>query len=120
MALVVDEYGDIQGLLTLDDILEEIVGEFTTEPRSRVQKISKRRDGVFIVDGGEYLRSLNRRLGWNLPIDGPRTLNGLLLEQLEDIPEAGTRIEIGGLEFTITDINDNAISSVEVRERQPA
>ncbi len=118
MGLVVDEYGDIQGLLTLDDILEEIVGEFTTEPQPRVRRITKRRDGVLVVDGGEYLRTLNRRLGWELPTDGPRTLNGLLLEQLEHIPEAGTAIEIGDLSFTITDINDNAIKSVEVRESQ--
>jgi len=114
MGLVVDEYGDIQGLLTLDDILEEIVGEFTTEPRPRSRRVSRRHDGVFIVDGAESVRSLNRRLGWSLPTEGARTVNGLLLEQLETIPEAGTKAIINGLELTITQIEDNLIRTIEV------
>jgi len=115
MALVVDEYGDIQGLLTLDDILEEIVGEFTTEPRQRTRRIRSNRDGSYVIDGGETIRHINRRLNWDLPTGGARTLNGLLTEMLESIPEAGTSVEIEGLRMTITEIQDNAIKSVEVR-----
>ncbi|MDJ0655918.1 MAG: HlyC/CorC family transporter [Xanthomonadales bacterium] len=115
MGLVVDEYGDIQGLITLDDILEEIVGEFTTEPRSRLRRVTKRRDGTFVIDGGENLRSLNRRMGWNLPTEGARTLNGLILEQLETIPKTGTAMDIEGLHIVVTSIEDNAIKSVDVR-----
>lgn len=119
MGLVVDEYGDIQGLVTLDDILEEIVGEFTTEPRSRIKPLRRRRDGTLVVDGGENLRSLNRRLGWRLPTDGARTINGLLLEQLETIPEAGVKVEIDDLTFAIESVADNTIKTVCV-SRAPA
>ena len=115
MGLVVDEYGDIQGLLTLDDILEEIVGEFTTEPRPRTRRINRNRDGGFVVDGGESVRSLNRRLGWELPTEGARTLNGLLLEHLETIPAPGTQVQIGDLLMRITDIQDNAVKTVEIQ-----
>ncbi len=114
MGLVIDEYGEIQGLLTLDDILEEIVGEFTTEPRPRSRRVSRRQDGVYLVDGAESVRSLNRRLGWSLPTEGARTLNGLLLEQLETFPATGTMVHVGGLEMTITDINENQIKMIEV------
>ena len=119
MALVVDEYGDIQGLLTLDDILEEIVGEFTTEPRVRIRRLTRRRDGTLLIDGGENVRSLNRRLGWSLPTDGARTVNGLLLEQLETIPEPGTELVIDTLTFTISALQDNVIKAVEVRSENP-
>jgi Mg2+/Co2+ transporter CorB len=114
MGLVVDEYGDIQGLLTLDDILEEIVGEFTSEPKPRTRRITKTRRGSFVVDGGENIRHLNRRLGWNLPSEGAKTLNGLLLEQLESIPEPGTEVEIEDLQMTIRDLQENAIKTVEI------
>ncbi len=119
LGLVVDEYGDIQGLITLDDILEEIVGEFTTEPRTRIRRLSRRRDGTLLIDGGENVRSLNRRLGWSLPTDGPRTINGLLLESLGAIPEPGIEVQIDGLNFTITALHDNVIKSVEVRGAGP-
>ena len=119
LALVVDEYGDIQGLITLDDILEEIVGEFTTEPKQRTRSISKRKDGTYVVDGGETIRHINRRLNWDLPTGGARTLNGLLTELLEAIPESGTSVEIEGLTMTIIKIHDNAIKTVEVRITEP-
>ena len=115
MALVVDEYGDVQGLLTLDDILEEIVGEFTTEPKQRIRRISSDEDGSYLVDGGETIRHINRRLNWDLPTGGARTLNGLLTELLESIPETGTCVEVEGLSMTITEMHDNAIKTVEVR-----
>jgi Mg2+/Co2+ transporter CorB len=115
MGLVVDEYGDVQGLITLDDILEEIVGEFTTEPKPRTRRLSTRRDGTLVVDGAESVRALNRRLGWNLPTEGARTLNGLLLERLESIPESGTVVDIDDLIMTITEMVDNAIKTVEIK-----
>lgn len=116
IGLVVDEYGDIQGLVTLDDILEEIVGEYTTEPATldRPRTLSKLEDGSLLVRGDANLRSLNRRLDWGLPTDGPRTLNGLVLEQLETIPDAGATVEISGLEMTIVEISDNRIESVRI------
>ena len=115
MGLVVDEYGDIQGLITLDDILEEIVGEFTTEPRPRTRSISRTRQGVYMVDGAENIRTVNRRLGWDLPTEGARTINGLLLEHLENIPEPGTSVRIGDLALTITEMADNLIKSVQIQ-----
>ncbi|MEM9304930.1 MAG: HlyC/CorC family transporter [Pseudomonadota bacterium] len=117
MGLVVDEYGDIQGLLTLDDILEEIVGEFTTEPKPRTRRITRTRAGTLLVDGGENVRTVNRRLGWDLPTDGARTVNGLILEHLEEIPDAGTALTIGDLDITIREIAENAVRLVEVAPR---
>ena len=94
IALVVDEYGDIQGLITLEDILEEIVGEFTTDPSQRLKDVHPQEDGSFLVDGSVNIRELNRTMHWKLPTDGPKTLNGLILEFLEAIPEPGTSFRV--------------------------
>ncbi len=88
IALVVDEYGDIQGIVTLEDILEEIVGEFTTDHAANMPEIVPQADGSYLIDGTAVLRDINRALGWQLPTNGPKTLNGLILETLETIPEA--------------------------------
>lgn len=112
MGLVVDEYGDIQGLITLDDILEEIVGEYTTEGAERYKLMRMLEDGNWIIDGGASIRMLNRKMEWNLPIDGPRTLNGLILERLESIPDGNTSITIGRHVLTIVDMADNRIRKV--------
>lgn len=112
MGLVVDEYGDIQGLVTLDDILEEIVGEYTTEGAERYKLMRKLEDGNWIIDGGASIRMLNRKMEWNLPIDGPRTLNGLILERLESIPEGNASITIDNHVLTIVDMADNRIRKV--------
>jgi Mg2+/Co2+ transporter CorB len=115
LGLVVDEYGDIQGLVTLDDILEEIVGEYTTEGRDRSRIVRKLADGNFLVDGTAGLRVLNRRMGWDLPHDEAHTLSGLLIEELELIPEGKASIRIGTHVMTIVDIRDNMIRKVMIK-----
>jgi magnesium and cobalt exporter, CNNM family len=115
-AFVVNEYGDIEGLVTLEDILEEIVGEFTTDPATITHKdVHTEKPGVFIVNASATIRALNRALGWQLPTGGPKTLNGLLLEHLETIPDPGTMVRVGAYEFEVLQIADNAIRTVRVR-----
>jgi len=118
MGLVVDEYGDIQGLVTLDDILEEIVGEYTSDSRARTRYVRKLDDGNYLVDGIITIRALNRKTGWDLPEEEASTLNGLLLEELADIPAGNTSIRIGRHIMTIVEIKDNVISKVMVKPNQ--
>jgi Mg2+/Co2+ transporter CorB len=116
LAFVVNEYGDIEGLVTLEDILEEIVGEFTTDPATISHRdIYAEQPGVFIINGSATLRAVNRALQWQLPTDGPKTLNGLLLERLETIPAPGTTLKVGPYRFEVLQIADNAIRTVRVR-----
>ena len=113
LAFVVDEYGDIQGFVTLEDILEEIVGEFTTDPATVTHKhVHREAPGVFIVNAGATIRALNRTLGWQLPTDGPKTLNGLLVEKLETLPESGAEVVIGDYQFEVLQIGENTIRTV--------
>jgi Mg2+/Co2+ transporter CorB len=115
-AFVVDEYGDIVGLVTLEDILEEIVGEFTSDPATIVHRdVHRDASGNWLINASATIRALNRSLGWQLPTVGPRTPTGLLLEKLETIPAPGTALRIGGYEFEILQISDNAIRTVRVR-----
>jgi Mg2+/Co2+ transporter CorB len=114
IGFVVDEYGDIQGLVTLEDILEEVVGEFTSDPATRIKNVYADADGSYRVAGSVTLRSLNRTLGWKLPLDGPKTVNGLVIEQLEAIPQAGREVEINGYRFAITETRANAVKSARV------
>lgn len=114
LALVVDEYGDIQGLVSMEDILREIVGELGTEGRPVSTQISREAEGGFLVNAALPIRALNRRQGWQLPTDGARTLNGLLLERLERIPEPGTGLDLDGYAVEVVETGENAIRSVRI------
>ncbi len=112
MGIVVDEYGVVQGLVTLEDILEEIVGEFTSNLADQVDDIHPQNDGSYIIHGTATIREINKVLAWELPADGPKTLNGLLLENLESFPDAATGIKIDDYLFEMLEIKDNLIQSV--------
>jgi Mg2+/Co2+ transporter CorB len=119
MAFVVDEYGDIQGLVTLEDILEEIVGEFTTDPATMMHKdVHAEADGSFVASASATIRALNRSMRWNLPTDGPKTLNGLIVEFLETIPEPGTTLKLADYMLEVLQTGDNAIKTVRIRPPQ--
>ena len=119
IALVVDEYGDIQGIVTLEDILEEIVGEFTTDPADDVDDVVNEGNGTYLVDGAANIRDINRSQKWELPIDGPKTLSGLIVELLETIPEPTTCLKISGYPIEIVEADDNRIRSVRIGARVP-
>jgi len=115
MGLVVDEYGDIQGLVTLDDILEEIVGEYTTESRSKTREVRRLDDGNYLAHGTVTIRTLNRNMDWELPEEDASTLNGLLLEELGEIPYGKTSLKIGPHIMTILEIKGNMIGKVLIK-----
>ncbi|NHI00936.1 MULTISPECIES: HlyC/CorC family transporter [Oceanimonas] len=116
IGLIVDEYGDIQGLITLDDILEEIVGDFTTTISPTLSdEIKPQDDGSYLIEGSASIRDLNKELNWNLPTDGPRSLNGLILEYLEDIPEANIGLRVAGYPIEILEVENNVIKQVRVQ-----
>lgn len=114
VSLVVDEYGEIKGLVTLEDILEEIIGEFTTQSPLMARGLHRQPDGSYVIEGGTLLRELNRKLGFSFPLDGPKTLNGLILEHLQDIPEPNTSVRIAGHPMEIVQTQDRVIKSVRV------
>ena len=122
-ALVVDEYGELQGLITLEDIIEEIIGEFTTTtPVKAIRLHWTKQDGAVsaIIEGATTLRDINRKLGLSLPVDGPKTLNGLILDHLQDIPESGVSVKIGDVPMEIVQTQDRIIKTVRLfkpRER---
>jgi Mg2+/Co2+ transporter CorB len=115
VGLVVDEYGDIQGLVTLDEILEEIVGDFTAHTMGKIEDVHPQSDGSYLIRGTVSLRDLNRQLDWKLPTDDSRTLNGLIVEYLEDIPAAGTSLMIHGYLVEILRTRGTAIEVARVR-----
>jgi len=117
IALVVDEYGDIQGLVTLEDILEEIVGEFTTDPADEVDDVIGEGGNTWLVNGAANIRELNRSQNWELPTDGPKTINGLILEYLETIPVPTSCVKIHGYPIEIIETDDNRIRTVRVGPR---
>ena len=114
MGLVVDEYGELQGLVTIEDIIEEIIGEFTTQAPGGSESFRREADGSVIVDGMAPLRTLNRRLGTRFPLDGPKTLNGLIVEQLGDIPDAGMSFRVDEQGVEIMQTQDRAVRVVRL------
>jgi Mg2+/Co2+ transporter CorB len=115
LGLVVDEYGDIQGLVTLEDILEEIVGDFTTTMTpTPSEEVTLQPDGSYLVDGSASIRDINKEMSWQLPTDGPKTLNGLIIEHLEDIPQNNLSVRISGYPIEIVDVSNNRIKIVRV------
>jgi Mg2+/Co2+ transporter CorB len=117
IGLVVDEYGDIQGLVTLEDLLEEIVGEFTNAPADLITDIHPQNDGSYVIDGSTNVRDVNKALQWRLNEDGPRTINGLILEHLETIPETGTSVLIDGHPIEIVRMLNNSIRTVRIQPK---
>jgi Mg2+/Co2+ transporter CorB len=114
IGLVVDEYGELMGLLTLEDILEEIIGEFTTQSPLQTSQFKRQDDGSIVAEGGSLLRELNRQLGFKFPLGGPKTLNGLILEHLQDIPEPGTSLKLSGHPVEILQTQDRVVRSVRL------
>ncbi len=108
-ALTVDEYGDVQGLVTLEDILEEVVGEFTTASHVNISNLIEENDGSYLITGNTHIREINRCLNIELPTEGPKTFNGLILEHLESIPTPGTSLLISGHPVEVTKIQNNAV-----------
>ncbi len=117
VGLVVDEYGDLLGLITLTDLLEEIVGEFTTDLADSFPEVHRAEDGSLLLDASISVRDLNRALGWELSTDGPKTLNGLILEYLETIPDGDTSLKLEGHILEILQTTDNAVKTVKVVSR---
>lgn len=115
IGFVVDEYGDIMGLVTLDEILEEIVGDFSTEAIGKIEDIRPQADGSYLVKGGASIRDLNRKLGWELPSDGSRTINGLITEYLEDIPAPGTSLMLNGYQVDVMRTRGTAVEVARIR-----
>lgn len=116
--IVVDEYGDVLGLATLEDILEEIVGEFTTDYAATSPDIIPQDNGTFIVDGTAAVRTINKTLGWNLPTDGPKTLNGLITETLENIPDTNVCLKVDGHRVEVLQIKDNVVKAAIVHPKK--
>jgi Mg2+/Co2+ transporter CorB len=113
--LVVDEYGDLQGLITLEDIFREIVGEFTADTIDEDKDIHPQEDGSYLINGTANIREINRNNDWELPTDGPKTINGLVLEHLESIPDPGVSIRKGNYVIEVVQTADNAIKTVRMR-----
>jgi len=120
IALVVDEYGEVQGIVTLEDILEEIVGDFTTNVAEEEEELIREQNGSYILDGTAPIREINQELGWDLPTDGPKTINGLLTEALESIPDTIVCCQVGGYYFEILSVKDNVIHSARAWEAPSA
>jgi Mg2+/Co2+ transporter CorB len=114
LALAVDEYGDIEGLVTIDDLLEEVVGEFTTDLQNYTRDVYPQDDGTYLVDGTANIRELNRAYNWTLPEGGPKTLNGLLLNALEDIPETGTSLRIDDYTIEVVHSTEHVVKNARV------
>jgi len=114
IALIVDEYGDVQGLITMEDILEEIVGEYTTDIAEASPSIIPQADGSYLVEGSAYIREINREMNWQLTMDGPKTLSGLITEYLETIPQPGTCVMLAGYPIEVINVEDNLVKTARI------
>ena len=114
LCFVVDEYGELMGLLSLEDIVEELIGEFATHSPLQPARFHRQEDGTYLVEGGSLLRELNRKLGYRFPLDGPKTLNGLILEHLQDMPEPGTSLAVAGQRMDIVQTQDRVVKAVRL------
>lgn len=114
LGLVVDEYGELLGLVTLEDIIEELIGKFTTSTHDTSDRLQWDPQGCVIADGGQHLRTLNRKLDLNLPVEGPKTLNGLILEHLQDIPESGVSLKIAGVAIEVLQAENRRIKTARI------
>lgn len=120
MGLVIDEYGDIKGLITIEDILEEIVGDFTTSMSPTLaEEVVPQNDGSVLIEGGANVRDLNKAFNWTLPEDEARTVNGMILEAIEDIPLPDTTVNVGSYAIDIIDVQDNMIKQVRITPKKP-
>ena len=113
-AIVVDEYGEVQGLVTLEDILEEIVGDFTTNDADKIDEVIAQKNGSYLIDGTATIRDINKSTSWDLPLDGPKTMNGLVLEQLESIPDGNVSFRVNNFKFETIEINGTRVKKVAV------
>lgn len=119
VGLVVDEYGDIKGLVTIEDILEEIVGDFTTSMSpSLAEEVMPQSDGSVLIEGSANIREINKAFNWTLPEEEARTINGMLLEVLQDIPSANTRVKVGNYDIDILDVQENMIKQVRIKSKK--
>jgi Mg2+/Co2+ transporter CorB len=114
IALIVDEYGEFKGIVTMEDILEEMIGEFITHSPTKFSKYHLEEDGSWLVDGSSSLRDLNKKLKLKLPLDGPKTLNGLIIEHFEDIPESNTSFKVGTHRLEIVQTQDKVVKNVKI------
>ncbi|MFK8015580.1 MAG: HlyC/CorC family transporter [Gammaproteobacteria bacterium] len=119
LGLVVDEYGDLQGMVTLDDLLQEIVGDFAMVTTPTGESVNREPDGSYVISGSANVRTLNRTLRWQLPVDGPKTLNGLITEQLQSIPASGEQLTIAGYRMSVLRTQGNAVNTVRVEPPPP-
>jgi Mg2+/Co2+ transporter CorB len=115
LGLIVDEYGDLLGLVTLADLLEEIVGEFTTDPADNIQEVQPQDDGSYLVAGSANIKELTEVFHWELPTDGPRTMSGLIIEYLETIPQPGTSLLLAGYPVEVLQTHDNTVKMARIR-----
>jgi Mg2+/Co2+ transporter CorB len=120
LGFAVDEYGNIQGLVTIEDIFEEIVGDYLEETEKLNNEMRPQKDGdYFIVNAASNIRSLNRMMNWNIPIEEAKTMNGAILEKLGYIPDNGTEIELGNYKINIVQTKENAIKTLRIKEVDP-